>query len=157
MDGQIYEGYKGNYSSIFIVLKVMMRSAEDTSHFLKFGRMKSLIFLGVLFFAIPVSAQHTLQQRGALGKYFTQKDSALLTTCECDSIVPVKDLSSTRLSADGSGLARLYDLEKLMSKCGYFERYELLYGFDYIYDKEKKPVRVDRYFKGKKIGECEIK
>jgi len=58
---------------------------------------------------------------------------------------------------DGKGWAKLFNMNKQISKDGYFWNYKLVIGFDYIYDKEGNLVQIAKFFKGKQIGECPVK
>ena len=84
-------------------------------------------------------------------------------TQEVQGIVQKKEIKEVHKNEDmqslfdGKGWAKLFNMNKQISKDGYFWNYKLVIGFDYIYDKEGNLVQIAKFFKGKQIGECPVK
>jgi antitoxin component YwqK of YwqJK toxin-antitoxin module len=54
-------------------------------------------------------------------------------------------------------MSNVYTKDKIISKCGYFnKKLELTYGLHFIYDSSGKPVEIEEYYQGKKIGSCKM-
>ena len=90
----------------------------------------------------------------------SKNDSLKLDYCNCDSIhknwIPKESVFEAPLS-DGNGWAKLFNLNNTISKCGYFTKLKLIYGLDYIYNKNGALIQILKYYNGKYIGDCEIK
>ncbi|MFI5164000.1 MAG: hypothetical protein ACHQHP_02005, partial [Bacteroidia bacterium] len=92
---------------------------------------------------------------------FSTLDSTTLNFCNCDSLSNEWKIKSNSKNDgpeyDGNGWAKLYNFQNNMGECGFFQKYNFIYGLHYIYDENNKLVKIKKYFNGKLIGTCEVK
>ena len=93
--------------------------------------------------------------------HYNKQDSLRLQLCSCDSII-LHGETKLKMSNDqpphldwtGKGNYRLYNKYKQLSKCGYFYKAKLIYGYAYYYDEDNKLTYIQKYFNGFYSGNC---
>lgn len=94
----------------------------------------------------------------AKASLFPKKDSVSEVAKEFPVIASPKTekINEALKPFDGNGYAKLFNLNKQVSKDGLFKNYRLIDGKDYIYDERGALVRIAVYKDGKYAGEAPI-
>ena len=89
-----------------------------------------------------------------------KKDLEALNSCDCNEIMKRdrtegKDLvGPNKTIFNGSGFAKLYNLNKSLVYCGSFRNYKIIYGLQFSYDKNGVLVKIEKYMNAGVTGEC---